>query len=121
MPYSGNVIDPVVACSKIQQRPQKTGRYLPCPITGTMRLSPLTRSALVLIPLLLCANRIHAQRTANMQGTTQEVNRCLTMVRVAASRRRNRKNSGGELDRLVKPAAAARSGSLPPHDRRRTA
>jgi hypothetical protein len=61
-----------------------------------MRLSPLTRSALVLIPLLLCANRIHAQRTANMQGMTQEVNRCLTIVRVAASRRRNPKSQDAE-------------------------
>ena len=57
-----------------------------------MRLSPLTRSALVLIPLLLCAARIHSQRTGSVQGMTQEVNRCLTIVRVAASRRRDRKD-----------------------------
>ena len=56
-----------------------------------MRLSPLTRAALVLIPLLLCASRLHSQRKASVQGMTQEVNRCLTIVRVAASRRRNRK------------------------------
>ena len=53
-----------------------------------MRLSPLTRAALVLIPLLLCAGKIHARRTGSMQGMTQEVNRTLTIVRVAVSRRR---------------------------------
>jgi hypothetical protein len=53
-----------------------------------MRLGPLARSALVLLPLLVCAGRLHAQRSANPQRVTQEVNRCLTVVRVAASRRR---------------------------------
>jgi hypothetical protein len=32
---------------------------------------------------------LHALRSANPQGVTQEVNRCLTFVRVAASRRRS--------------------------------
>lgn len=57
-----------------------------------MRLSPLTRAALVLIPLLLCAGKIHSRRTGSMQGMTQEVNRTLTIVRVAVSRRKDRKN-----------------------------
>jgi hypothetical protein len=76
-----------------------------------MRLSPLTRSALVLIPLLLCASRLHSQRGASsMQGMTQEVNRCLTIVRVAASRRRDRKNDR-ELDRF-KSAGVASDGAV---------
>ena len=85
-----------------------------------MRLSPLTRSALVLIPLLLCASRLHTQRGASMQGMTQEVNRCLTIVRVAASRRRNRKQDDRELDRF-KSAGVATSGAVqrPPHARQR--
>jgi hypothetical protein len=53
-----------------------------------MRLRVLTRSALVLLPLLVLAGRLHAQRTASPQGMTQDVNRCLTIVRVAATRRR---------------------------------
>ena len=87
-----------------------------------MRLSPLTRSALVLIPLLLCANRIHSQRTANLQGTTQEVNRCLTMVRVAASRRRNRKDTT-DLERFKSAGVAAdgRSEGSPPSRHRQSA
>lgn len=53
-----------------------------------MRLSPLTRSVLVVLPLLLCAGRLHATRTRTPAGLTQEVNRCLTLVRVASARRR---------------------------------
>jgi hypothetical protein len=77
------------------------GRYHPCFVEG-VRLSPLTRSALVLIPLLLCAGRLHAQRARSPEGVTQEVNRCLTLVRVATSRRK------GERDRtgVERPGAA---------------
>jgi hypothetical protein len=82
-----------------------------------MRLSPLTRSALVLIPLLLCASRIHSQRAASMQGMTQEVNRCLTLVRVAASRRREGK-SNQDLDRFKSAGVASDGAFLPPHRRR---
>jgi len=52
-----------------------------------MRLRPLARSALVLIPLLLFVGRLHVQGSRNVRNTTQEVNRCLTLVRDAASRR----------------------------------
>jgi hypothetical protein len=51
-------------------------------------LKVITRCALVLLPLLLCAGRLQAQRSRAPQNVTQEVNRCLAMVRVAASRRR---------------------------------
>jgi hypothetical protein len=80
-----------------------------------MRLSPFTRSALVLIPLLLCAGRIHSQRNGSVQGVTQEVNRCLTIVRVAASRRRDRK--GRQSVERFGAAGVATDGSsqlLPP-------
>jgi hypothetical protein len=54
-----------------------------------MRLGRLLGSAIVFVPLLLiCASRVHAQRGANPNGMTQEVNRCLTVMRVAASRRK---------------------------------
>ena len=58
------------------------------PVAMSFRL--VVRSALVLLPLLLCAGRLHGQR-ATPQGVTQEVNRCLSLVRVASSRRRNAK------------------------------
>ena len=56
-----------------------------------MRLRTVARYSLILLPLLVCAGRIHANRARNPQGTTQDVNRYLTAVRVAASRRRNEK------------------------------
>jgi hypothetical protein len=87
-----------------------------------MRLSPLTRSALVLIPLLLCASRLHTQRAGSMQGMTQEVNRCLTLVRVAASRRGDRKSSQ-ELERFKSAGVdtAGASRFVPPAGRRKSA
>lgn len=69
-----------------------------------MRFSPITRFALVLLPLLVCAGRIQAHRSGGMDGMTREVNRCLTVVRVAAMRRRGRvEQERKEKDR--KPAA----------------
>jgi hypothetical protein len=54
-----------------------------------MRLGRLLGSAIVFVPLLLiCAGRLNAQRGSTPQGMTQEVNRCLTVMRVAASRRK---------------------------------
>ena len=55
-----------------------------------MRVGTLARSAIIFVPLLLiCVGRLHAQRSASPDGLTKEVNRCLTVMRVAASRRRN--------------------------------
>jgi hypothetical protein len=70
-----------------------------------MRFVPIARFALVLLPLLVCAGRIHAHRSGGMDGMTREVNRCLTVVRVAATRRRGRlEQERKERDR--KPRAA---------------
>jgi hypothetical protein len=41
----------------------------------------------MLIPLLMCASRVHGHAVATPGALTQEVNRCLTMVRIAATRR----------------------------------
>jgi hypothetical protein len=55
-----------------------------------MRFGTLARSALIFVPLLLvCVGRLHAQRAAAPDRLTQEVNRCLTVIRVAAARRRS--------------------------------
>jgi hypothetical protein len=53
-----------------------------------VRFKVITRCALVLLPLLLCAGRLQAQRSRGPHNMTQEVNRCLSIVRVAASRRK---------------------------------
>ena len=54
-----------------------------------MRLGRVTRYALLLVPLLVCAARLHAQRAAPPDAVVQEANRCLSLVR-AISRRRQR-------------------------------
>lgn len=60
-----------------------------------MRVGTLARSAIIFVPLLLiCVGRLHAQRSASPDGLTKEVNRCLTVMRVAASRRRNNAPQG---------------------------
>lgn len=72
-----------------------------------MRLRTLVRSAVVFIPLLLvCAGRLHAQRTAPPERMTQELNRCLTVMRVAAARRRGTTETGGRVPRSVAVDAA---------------
>jgi hypothetical protein len=41
----------------------------------------------MIIPLVICASRVHGHAVETPGALTQEVNRCLTMVRIAASRR----------------------------------
>lgn len=45
------------------------------------------RAALMMVPLVSCAARIHAHVLDAPDMLTQDVNRCLSLVRVAASRR----------------------------------
>lgn len=54
-----------------------------------MRFGRVTRYALLLVPLIVCAARLHAQRAAPPNAVLQEANRCLSLVR-ASSRRRQR-------------------------------
>ena len=54
-----------------------------------MRIGRVTRYALLLVPLFVCAARLHAQRAASPSVVLQETNRCLSLVR-AGSRRRHR-------------------------------
>jgi hypothetical protein len=51
-------------------------------------LRVVVRPTLILLPLLTSAVRVNAHTVQTPIGVTQEVNRCLTVVRVAASRRR---------------------------------
>ena len=75
-----------------------------------MRLGPVARSAIVLLPLLfVCAARIHAQRSAAPQGVTQEINRCLALVRATTSRRRQ------EHDRKLEQQTAVAAEDLQAH------
>ena len=62
-----------------------------------MTLSRVTRCALLLVPLFVCAGRLHAQRGVVPAGLLQEANRCLSMVR-ATSRRRSRNERSEKMD-----------------------
>jgi hypothetical protein len=46
----------------------------------------MPRAVLILLSLSVCAVRMHAQ-SADMSGAVREVNSCLRIVRLAASRR----------------------------------
>jgi hypothetical protein len=48
---------------------------------------PIPRAFLIFIPLVICASRVHGHAVATPGALTQEVNRCLTLVRIAATRR----------------------------------
>jgi hypothetical protein len=48
---------------------------------------PIPRAFLMLIPLVICFGRLHVHAVETPGALTQEVNRCLTMVRIAATRR----------------------------------
>jgi len=63
-----------------------------------MRLGRVTRYALLLVPLFVCAARLHAQRAAAPAALLQEANRCLSLVR-ASSKRRQR----NERDQCQEP------------------
>ena len=55
-----------------------------------MRLGRVTRYALLLVPLFVCAARLHAQRAAPPSALLQEANRCLSLVRASSRRRQAR-------------------------------
>ena len=72
-----------------------------------MTLGRVTRCALLIVPLFVCAGRLHAQHGAPPAGLLQEVNRCLSLVR-ATSRRRHEQERSQKLGRGG--AVAADSG-----------
>jgi hypothetical protein len=58
-----------------------------------MTLGRVTRCALLLVPLFVCAGRLRAQHGAPPAGMLQEVNRCLSLVRATSKRRYERERS----------------------------
>jgi len=69
-----------------------------------------TRTALILIPLTTSAARLHAHAVQTPVGVTQEVNRCLLIVRSAASRRGSQ-NKFASASRAIAPVAQPTSDS----------
>jgi hypothetical protein len=72
-----------------------------------MTLGRVTRCALLIVPLFVCAGRLHALHGAPPAGLLQEVNRCLSLVR-ATSRRRHEQERSQKFGRGG--AVAAESG-----------
>lgn len=62
------------------------------------------RIALVLLPLAVSTSRLHAHTVSTPAAATQEINRCLTIVRVAASRR----TAPAQRARTPKPSPRSR-------------
>ena len=60
--------------------------YRACERRGVLRYL-CSRSLLILLPLAVCAGRLHGHTVTTPIGVTQELNCCLTMVRIAATRR----------------------------------
>jgi hypothetical protein len=69
-----------------------------------------TRTALILIPLTTSAARLHAHAVQTPLGVTQEVNRCLLIVRTAASRR-GAQNKFASATRVIAPTTQSTSDS----------
>ena len=58
-----------------------------------VRARRIGQTLLIFVPLLICGARFHAGALGTPAGVTQEVARCLNMVRVAAARRNGRQTS----------------------------
>ena len=75
-----------------------------------MRTRRLGQTLLIFVPLLICGARLHAGMVGTPSGVTQEVARCLNLVRVAASRRSGRQTPA---ERVCSPQQRADSGRTP--------
>ena len=58
-----------------------------------MTMGRVTRCALLIVPLFVCAGRLHAPHGAPPAGLLQEVNRCLSLVRATSKRRLEQERS----------------------------
>jgi hypothetical protein len=67
-----------------------------------MRFGRVTKYALLLVPLFVCAARLHAQRAGSPSVMLQEANRCLSLVR-ASSRRRQTNEQNNRLALVTSP------------------
>ena len=71
-----------------------------------------TRTTLILIPLFTSAARLHAHSIQTPLAVTQELNRCLMMVRTAASRRGAQQGNQSSSTRVARPRAYPAGDSL---------
>ena len=86
-----------------------------------MRLRALGCSVLIVLPLLVCAGQLHAKRAAGPDAM-RDVNRCLSIVRVATARRRKAsQHDGRERHATAGVRTASAPKVLPPLDLRSSA
>ena len=71
-----------------------------------------TRTTLILIPLFTSAARLHAHSAQTPLAVTQELNRCLMMVRTAASRRGTQHGKHASFTRGARTGAYSRADSV---------
>jgi len=81
---------------------------LPFPVRVFLRFA--TRTALILIPLTTSAARLHAHTVQTPVSVTQELNRCLLLVRSATSRRGSQ-NKFVSASRAIAPVTQSTSDS----------
>jgi hypothetical protein len=65
---------------------------------------PAVRVVLMLMPLTTSAVRLHARSADGPDAVTQEVTKCLRLVRVAASRRNASSDSQPRTQSISEPA-----------------
>ena len=70
-----------------------------------MLFNSITRTALIVVPLTVAAARLHGTVGQSPVGVTQDLNRCLLIVRTAASKRSGQSRLG------TKTVPTARSGT----------
>ena len=71
-----------------------------------------TRTTLILIPLFTSAARLHAHSAQTPLAVTQELNRCLMMVRTAASRRGSQHGKHASFTRVARSGAHSAAASV---------
>ena len=82
----GNCNGPAAAEAGIRRLRRRLAGTRDCDHPAVISRS-VSRFILICVPLAICAARLHSQGAGSPSVVTQDVNRCLTVVRLAASRR----------------------------------
>jgi hypothetical protein len=61
-----------------------------------VRARRLGQALLIFVPLLICGMRLHSRVVGTPTGVTQEVARCLNLVRIAVARRNGKHTPAGK-------------------------
>jgi hypothetical protein len=78
-----------------------------------VRVPGTVRILLILVPLCTTANRLHAHQLQSPDVATQEVNRCLRLVNIAASRKQASRGCAFEAFRKRAPQGSSDGAAQP--------